>query len=167
MKEPVENQASDDGDDFRLEDFMPYRLSVTAEAVTRIISRQYLSQSGLGMSEWRLLAAVGRYGVLSPTAAGTYTSMDKVKVSRAAAALVGRGLLRQSQDPQDGRGRLLRLTRKGTTVFATIAPTARSIEADLAAGVTRAEWNTLQRTLGKLMNHTQNLLGDADLDEDA
>jgi DNA-binding MarR family transcriptional regulator len=92
--------------------------------------------------------------------------MDKVKVSRAAAALVGRGLLRQSQDPQDGRGRLLRLTRKGTTVFATIAPTARSIEADLAAGVTRAEWNTLQRTLGKLMNHTQNLLGDSDLDED-
>ena len=39
------------------------------------------------MSEWRLLAAVGRFGILSPTAAGELTAMDKVKVSRASASL--------------------------------------------------------------------------------
>ena len=41
--------------------------------------------------------------------------MDKVKVSRAAASLVARGLLRQTQDPRDGRARLLRLTCRGAT----------------------------------------------------
>jgi DNA-binding MarR family transcriptional regulator len=110
------------------------------------------------MPEWRLLAAIGRYGVLSPTAAGEHTSMDKVKVSRAAASLVARGLVRQTQDPDDGRGRLLRLTRKGTTVYVGVTPTVRSIEAALAPCLTKAEWTTLHKALAKLSEHAQSLL---------
>jgi DNA-binding MarR family transcriptional regulator len=166
MKEPVAHDGSSDAGDFRLEDFLPYRLSVAADTVTRIITRQHLAQSGLGMSEWRLLAAVGRFTVLSPTAAGARTSMDKVKVSRAAASLVARGLLRQSQDPDDGRGRLLRLTRKGASVYATISPTAGKIEETLAGGLSKSEWTTLNRALGKLMAHAKSVLGDADGEEE-
>jgi DNA-binding MarR family transcriptional regulator len=143
---------------FRLEDFLPYRLSVAAESVSHLIARDHLAQSGLSMSEWRLVAAVGRHGVLSPTAAGEWTSMDKVKVSRAAASLVARGLLRQTQDPDDGRGRLLRLTRKGTTIYAGVATTARNIEAALAPGLTKTEWNALSKALGKLSEHAQSVL---------
>lgn len=162
MKETGIMEASSDSDAFRLEDFLPYRLSVAADTVTRIITRQHLAQSGLGMSEWRLLAAVGRFGVLSPTAAGACTSMDKVKVSRAAASLVARGLLRQSQDPNDGRGRLLRLTRKGTSVYASVTPTSERIESMLAEGLSKTEWTALNRALGKLMTHAKMILGDAD-----
>ena len=160
MKEPVALAESSESGEFRLEEFLPYRLSVVADTVTRIITRQHLAQSGLGMSEWRLLSAVGRYTVLSPTAVGAYTSMDKVKVSRAAASLVARGLLKQSQDPEDGRGRLLRLTRKGAAVFATIAPTSQQIEDMLSQGLNKSEWATLHKALGKLMSHTQSVLGD-------
>ena len=39
-----------------------------------------------------MLAIVGRFGTLSPSAVGEWTAMDKVKVSRAAASLVARGL---------------------------------------------------------------------------
>ena len=84
--------------------------------------------------------------------------MDKVKVSRAAASLVARGLLRQSQDPDDGRGRLLRLTRKGNTLYTSAGPSARDVEATLAAGLTKTEWNALQRVLGKLSDHAQAIL---------
>jgi DNA-binding MarR family transcriptional regulator len=155
------NQTEDEGaraGGFRLEDFLPYRLSVAAESVSHLIARQHLVDSGLAMPEWRLLAAIGRYGVLSPTAAGEHTSMDKVKVSRAAASLVARGLVRQAQDPDDGRGRLLRLTRKGTTVYAGVTPTVRSIEAALAPCLTKAEWTTLHKALAKLSEHAQSLL---------
>ena len=110
------------------------------------------------MPEWRLLAAVGRYGVLSPTAAGEHTSMDKVKVSRAAASLVARGLLRQASNPHDGRGRLLRLTRKGSTAFSGVALTATRIDAALAPGLTRTEWNALHKALAKLAEHAQSML---------
>lgn len=145
---------------FRLEEFLPYRLSVAAESVSRLIARQHLSQTGLSMSEWRLLAAVGRFGVLSPTVAGERTSMDKVKVSRAATSLVARGLVKQSQDPEDGRGRLLRLTRKGTGLYNSIPSMAHNIEETLSKGLTKNELNNLRVALGKLVEHTQSVLND-------
>jgi DNA-binding MarR family transcriptional regulator len=160
VKKPVDADEISDAADFRLEDFLPFRLSVAAESVSHLISRHHLAHSDLAMPEWRLLAAVGRFGVLSPTAAGELTSMDKVKVSRAAAGLVARGLLRQSQDPQDGRGRLLRLTRKGTTIYTDVARTARTIEAVLAPSLTKAEWSALHKALGKLSEHAQSILAD-------
>jgi DNA-binding MarR family transcriptional regulator len=159
VNEPANDSSQNNG--FRLEDFLPYRLSVAAETVSQLIARQHLVHSGLAMPEWRLLAAVGRHSVLSPTAAGEKTSMDKVKVSRAAASLIARGLLRQTQDPDDGRGRLLRLTRKGTTTYAGIAPTAQDIESILAPGLTKSEWATLHKALGKLSEHARSALEDA------
>jgi DNA-binding MarR family transcriptional regulator len=143
---------------FELGEFLPYRLAVAAESVSRLIARQHLSKTGLGMSEWRLLAAVGRFGVLSPTAAGEHTAMDKVKVSRAAASLVADGLLRQAQDPSDGRGRLLRLTRRGAALYADVAPTAAEIEDSLMGGLAKTEWRALHKALGKLSDHAQSLL---------
>jgi DNA-binding MarR family transcriptional regulator len=156
------SQTGSHAEEFRLGDFLPYRLSIAADAVSRLIVNQYLAKSGLGMSEWRLLAAVGRFGVLSPTLAGEQTSMDKVRVSRAAASLVARGLLRQNHDPQDGRGRLLRLTRKGAACFAAVGPTAKSIEAALSAGLTKAECAVLHKALGKLSDHAHMLLAATD-----
>jgi DNA-binding MarR family transcriptional regulator len=162
VRKPVETVPNDPAAAFQLEDFLPYRLAVAAEAVSRLIARQHLVKSGLGMSEWRLLAAVGRAGVLSPTVAGEQTAMDKVKVSRAAASLVSGGLLRQTQDPDDGRGRLLRLTRRGSALFADVAPTANDIEAALMAGLGKTEWRALHRALGRLSEHAQALLDTAE-----
>jgi DNA-binding MarR family transcriptional regulator len=147
-------------EEFRLEDFLPYRLSVAADAVSRLVSRVHLAQPGLGMPEWQVLAALGRFGVLSPTLVGERTSMDKVKISRAAASLAARGLLRQTRNPDDGRGRLVRLTRKGNAMYASVVTTAREVEATLAAGLTKAEWNALHRALGKLSEHSQAMLTD-------
>lgn len=163
MKESIRLDGRGGGEEFRLEEFLPFRLAVASDGVSRVIARHYLGRSGLCMPEWRLLAAVGRFGVLSPTAAGERTSMDKVKVSRAAASLVAHGLLRQSQDPEDGRGRLLRLTRKGAATYAGIKPMAREIETMLAAGLSKAEWIALHKALLKLGEHTRTImLGDSD-----
>ena len=110
------------------------------------------------MPEWRLLAAVGRHGVVSPTAAGEYTAMDKVKVSRAAASLAARGLLKQSQDPNDGRGRLLRLTRKGATIYSGLPAMAQQMEKTILSGLSATDWSNLQKILLKLIDHTRNIL---------
>jgi DNA-binding MarR family transcriptional regulator len=165
VKKSVNADEESHAEDFRLEEFLPYRLSVAAESVSHLIARHHLAHSDLGMPEWRLLAAVGRFGVLSPTTAGERTSMDKVKVSRAAASLVARGLLKQTHDPEDGRGRLLRLTRKGVTLYGTVAPTATAIEATLAPSLSKAEWGALLKALGKLSDHAQSILAGAETDE--
>jgi DNA-binding MarR family transcriptional regulator len=147
------------GSAFRLEDFLPYRLSVAANRVSRLCARRYSEAYGLGIPEWRVLAIVGRFGTLSPSAVGEATAMDKVKVSRAAASLVTRGLLRQTQDPKDGRGRLLRLTRRGVTVYEGLVPIACKLEGQLAEGLSRAEWSVLLKALDKLSTHAKTCEG--------
>src|SRR5271166_84032 len=147
------------GEAFRLEDFLPYRLSVAANRVSRLIARRYSEAYGLNIPEWRVLAIVGRFDTLSPSAVGEWTAMDKVKVSRAAASLVARGLLRQTQDPHDGRGRLLRLTRRGGTVYEGMVPLACELEGQLAEGLSRSEWGVLLKALDKLSTHVKQFEG--------
>ena len=148
-----------DGEGFRLEDFLPYRLSVAANRVSRLFARRYSAAFGLSIPEWRVLAIVGRFDTLSPSAVGEWTAMDKVKVSRAAASLVARGLLRQTQDPHDGRGRLLRLTRRGVTVYEGMVPLACELEGQLAEGLSRSEWGVLLKALDKLSAHAKGFDG--------
>jgi DNA-binding MarR family transcriptional regulator len=147
------------GEVFRLEEFLPYRLSVAANRVSRLFARRYSEAYGLSIPEWRVLAMIGRFGTLSPSAVGEWTAMDKVKVSRAAASLVARGLLRQTQDPRDGRGRLLHLTRKGATVYQGVVPLACELEEQLAEGMSRTEWSNLLKALDKLSTHAHGFEG--------
>lgn len=151
--------------DFRLEDFLPYRLSVAASRISRMCSRRYSEAYGLTIPEWRVLATIGRFGTLSPSAVTEWTAMDKVKVSRAAASLVARGLVRQMPDPNDGRGRRLRLTRKGTMVHKGAVPLAQELETTLAGGLSRWEWSALNKALRRLNLHLQNIDGPDQGDE--
>lgn len=145
--------------DFRLEDFLPYQLSVAANRVSRLFSRRYGDAFGLTIPEWRVLATTARFGSISPTAVGEWTAMDKVKVSRAAASLVARGLLRQATDPSDGRGRLLRLTRKGKTMHQGVTPLAIALDHLLAEGLGHARWVALSKALIRLNEHVKTLEG--------
>ena len=147
------------GEVFRLEEFLPYRLSVAANRVSRLFARRYSQAYGLSIPEWRVLAMIGRFGTLSPSAVGEWTAMDKVKVSRAAASLVARGLARQTQDPQDGRGRLLSLTRRGVAVYQGMVPLACELEGQLAEGLSRSEWSVLLKALDKLSLYAKGARG--------
>jgi DNA-binding MarR family transcriptional regulator len=86
--------------------------------------------------------------------------MDKVKVSRATQSLVAKGLLRQSQDPRDGRGRLLRLTRKGVAMHARIVPLANRLESMVFDDLSRADLAALNRVLTKITTRLETNVGD-------
>jgi DNA-binding MarR family transcriptional regulator len=142
---------------FLLEEFMPYELSVTAGRTSRLFARRYEATYGLSIAEWRVLAVVGRFGTITPSAVADRTDMDKVKVSRATASLVAANLLEQGPAPHDGRARLLRLTRKGRAVHDGIVPMALGLEAQLAAAFSADEWDTLRTSLRRLQEHVRNL----------
>jgi DNA-binding MarR family transcriptional regulator len=135
---------------FCLADFLPYKLAVVTESFVRVFAENYEATCNLTIPEVRALAVVAEYGTLSPTAVGQHTAMDKVKVSRATQSLVAKGLLRQDQDPNDGRGRLLRLTRKGTATHARIVPVAIGVESELFGDLSQADIASLNRILGKI-----------------
>lgn len=135
---------------FSLGNFLPYRLAVVTDHVSRVFAASFGPSFDLTIAEWRVLAVVAEHDILSPTQVGKHAAMDKVKVSRAAQSLVAKGLLRQSLDPSDGRGRLLRLTRKGTTTHAGVVPLVRRVEEAVFGDLNRADAVALDRILGKI-----------------
>jgi DNA-binding MarR family transcriptional regulator len=149
--------SSGGAETFLLEDFLPYALSIAANRSSRLFARHYSAAFGLSIAQWRVLAVVGRFGRISPSLVAERTEMDKVKVSRAAAALVSAGLLDQTPDPADGRARLLGLTAAGAATHQAIVPMARALEGQLAAGLDPAEWESLRQTLRKLAEHVRRL----------
>ena len=122
-----------------LDDFIPYRLSVTSNLVSDRIARAYESLFGLTIPEWRLIAVIAETGGITQQAIGARTLMDKVTVSRAAIALVGRGLLARRDNPEDRRSHLLDLTDDGRSLYAAVAPKALDLERRLFAAFDPAE----------------------------
>ena len=121
-----------------LDDFIPYRLSVTSNVVSDAIAQTYEALFGLSIPEWRVIAVVAEEGGVTQAAIGTRTRMDKVTVSRAAIALVGRGLLARSEHA-DRRSHGLTLTLAGADLYTQVAPKALELEARVFAGFDRGE----------------------------
>ena len=122
-----------------LDAFIPFRLSFTSNLVSDTIARTYDALFGLSIPEWRLVAVVAETGGTSQGGVAQRTRMDKVTVSRAAIALVDRGLLGRSANPGDKRSHLLTLTPAGQELHAAIAPKALDLERRIFAEFSPAE----------------------------
>jgi DNA-binding MarR family transcriptional regulator len=134
----------------RLDAFLPYRLSVASNAVSTRISASYRKRFGLKVPEWRLIAILAESREMTPQALGSAARIDKISVSRAAAALIERGLIVARHNPEDGRSHLLALTGNGRALYAEIAPLALAMEAELLSsfsGEERALFNALLRRI--------------------
>jgi DNA-binding MarR family transcriptional regulator len=125
--------------DLRLDAYLPYRLSVAANAVSELIARAYKDRFGLTVPQWRLVAVLGEAGPMTPQALAARTIMDKVTVSRAAAGLCERRLARRAPNRADGRSHRLSLTPAGRALYDEVAPAALGYERQLLEGFTEAE----------------------------
>jgi DNA-binding MarR family transcriptional regulator len=134
----------------RLDDYLPYRLSVAANAVSDLVASAYQSRFGLSIPQWRLMAVLGEDGPMTPQDLAARTVMDKVTVSRAAAALHERKLVEREPNAADGRSHRVGLTASGASLYADIAPLALAYEARLLEAFTPFERQTAQNLLRRL-----------------
>ncbi|MBP7705379.1 MAG: winged helix-turn-helix transcriptional regulator [Caulobacter sp.] len=142
-----------------LDDYLPFRLSVASNGVSRLIARAYEDRFGLSIPQWRLMAVLAEE-TLTPQAIVARTAMDKVTVSRAAQGLVTRHLVARKASPSDGRSHTLGLTETGRRLYAEIAPLALAYEAALLAGLAPAEVAQLKRLLQRLEGAAARLSGE-------
>ena len=130
--------------------FLPYLLSITSNAVSDRIAREYQTRFGLKIPEWRVLAMLGQGKPMTQRELVTATVMDKVTVSRATAALVERRLVERSPSRHDGRSHHLALTQEGVGLYEMIAPAALAMEQQILAGLNEQERAQLTSILAKL-----------------
>lgn len=133
-----------------LEHFLPYRLSVLSNRVSGAIARVYSERFGLGVTEWRVMAVLGRYPQLSAGEVAQRTAMDKVAVSRAVAGLVDAGRVERETHGDDRRRSVLRLTAEGRAIHDAVAPLALGFERRLLDGMAADERDVLFRLLDRL-----------------
>ncbi len=133
-----------------LDTYLPYRLSVLSNAVSRKIADIYEREFDLSIWQWRLIAVLGEAEGLTSTEIAQRTLMDKPTVSRAAASLLDRGLISRTQDDADRRRAPLALTAKGRAIYDAIIPRAIASENDLLAALDPQETRELHALLTKL-----------------
>ncbi len=133
-----------------LEDFIPYRLNKAAEAVSQRFASIYRDRYGLTRPEWRTLATLGQFGVLTATAIGAHSSMHKTKVSRAVFALQKRRWLSRKRDDMDRRIENLELTPAGRKAYNELAKVAYQFETELLSHLGKRGENELKAGLAAL-----------------
>jgi DNA-binding MarR family transcriptional regulator len=133
-----------------LEHFLPYRLSVLSNTISQAIAREYAQRFQLSVTEWRVLAVLGRYDGSSAREVAEKTATDKVAISRAVASLMQTGRVRRNVAAHDKRQSVLRLTAKGWKIYDAVAPRAREHERRLLAHLDTQEREWLGRILDKL-----------------
>ena len=143
-----------DGDDgapiLDLERFVPYQLSLLSNVVSQEIAEAYGERFGLAITEWRILAVLGRFPGLSAAGVAERSAMDKVAVSRAVARLLERGLLHRETHGDDRRRSVLELSEAGRKVYSEVAPLALSYERELLAPLSEDERLQFSRMLDRL-----------------
>ena len=140
-----------------LEDFLPYRLSILSNRVSRAIARRYAKTFALTIPEWRIIAVLGRRPGLTAKEVAEATEMDKVAVSRAVARLVAARRVAARADREDARRQLLALTPQGESVYARIAPIALASEQRLLSALDARERAQLAVLIDRLLGAAKEL----------
>jgi len=130
--------------------FLPYRLSVLANTVSQDIASEYEQRFGLSVTQWRVMAILGRHDDLAARDVALRTAMDKVAVSRALTGLMQRKLVSRKVAANDRRASRLRLTAAGRRIHDRIVPLALEHERRLLERLDADEQRWLRRILDRL-----------------
>jgi len=141
----------------KLEDFIPYKLSVVANRVSQSVGRLFEAEFNIQIPEWRILMALYAYGSLVFNEVVDKTSMDKARVSRAQRRLADLALISTASDPGDKRKLILAITPAGRKICNDILPRAAERETWFLAVLDHREHRQLDVILDKLMRRSQEL----------
>ncbi len=133
-----------------LEQFLPYRLSVLTNRISRGLAALYSERFDISVTEWRVIAVLGRYPGLSANNVAERTAMDKVAVSRAVARLLERDLLLREMHDSDRRRSVLELSEAGYAVYDVIVPLALEYQRSVLAQLDPGERAQLAALMAKL-----------------
>ena len=140
-----------------LEKFLPYRLSILAQIVSESLHDLYAGPFGLTVTQWRVMAALGRFAPLTASDVGQRIVMDKVAVSRAVSGLMKRGLVERATDRNDRRRASLRLSARGGAMHARIVPLALDYEGRLYQALSAEEKRRFDALADRLSAHAKQM----------
>lgn len=136
-----------------LDQFLTYRMHVLNKLSDRGIGERYDAKLAITLPEARVIASVGSFGPFSIMDLARRANLDKSQASRAAEALIQRGLVQRETSREDGRVVLVSLTAEGRALHRKVMPIARKWNADLFDCLDETEKATFGRLVDKVIAH--------------
>ena len=133
-------------------------LTSTTSKVSRVASRVFNQQFGVGVLEWRILRLLSSEEKLAANDVCRILDVDKAAVSRSIAFLEERGWISRSADVKDARRRLLGLTSSGALLKKRLAEIAEEVSRDVFADLTETDKAVLGALLERISANATELI---------
>jgi DNA-binding MarR family transcriptional regulator len=134
---------------FDLGDYLPYLINRAGMRLAAQFGRD-IAATGLGVQEWRVLAALAATGEQRLSDLAQLTSIDLSTLSRLVGRMVRDGLVRRGRAGGDKRALSVGLTAEGERRTRAVIPTARRYERAALAGLSTGEAKALKRLLRRV-----------------
>lgn len=131
---------------FDLADYLPYLLNRAGVRLAVNFGRE-LKPHGVGVQEWRVLAALAAHGSQRLSDLAALTSIDLSTLSRLVGRMARASLVARGRVNGDRREVQVRLTPRGRRATRGIIPMAQRYEAIALAGLSATEARALKRLL--------------------
>lgn len=130
-----------------------HRLHALSKLTDRVTQSAYESEVGVPMHEGRCLLAVGSFCPMSINDLARYANLDKGQASRAAQALVLKGLVCKEVSNIDGRGVVLSLTEAGKKMWERAMVLIERRNDEILTCLTDTEQKQFSCLLDRLVSH--------------
>ena len=148
-----------------LGDYLPYLVNRVGTIIADQFGEEALSEHGLSIAMWRVLAALAANGSLRQIDLADFTSIDASTLSRLVSRLVRMGLVLRARSTNSSREVAVALSAKGTALVGRLIPVALAYEKAAIAGLSREETLVLKRCLrrvyGNMKSRNRNLTSTA------
>ena len=132
-----------------------YRLHLLHKVTDSLSSDAYLTDAGLPIGEGRCLAVIGTFTPLSVVDLAQRANLHKGQASRAAQALVDRGLVRKAANTTDSRGVVLTLTPKGRVFWKRVMSLVERRNEEVFGCLSAVERQQLSGLLDRLLERAR------------
>ncbi|MGB6053760.1 MAG: MarR family transcriptional regulator [Burkholderiaceae bacterium] len=131
-----------------LEESFGRKLVLLYNLYTQPFFEQIGRPEGINLAEWLVIYSVARQPHSGASDIIRMTGLHKTTISRVLAQLRTKGYIRQHDDPDDGRARILSLTAAGAKIVERRSAMVHEWSARLTSGLTAAE----KREFGRMLD---------------
>lgn len=110
-----------------------------------------LAAQGVTVAEWVMMRALYGKDPMPPSRVADEMGMTRGAITKLADRLIGKSLIVRKADSEDGRAQTLALTPQGSRLVPKLAALADRNDAEFFGGLSRAERDTLERLLKRLV----------------
>lgn len=135
--------------------YFTYRLNTLAKLNDLASQALYLKEGGLALSESRALASIGSFPRLTVNQLAFEANLDKGQASRAAQALVDKGLVQKVACTRDGRSVFLELTADGLPVWQRLMRLVEQRNEAVTSCLSTAEQEQLLALFERMLAHAR------------